>query len=226
MKKLLFAAAAMFACVSMSAQLKGDMSISGNFGIGTSSKTGTTIMGSSTTETVEKDPFTFDLGVNFGYFVVEKLEVSLGLGYDMSRYQNNQNTDSDKEFFDTKGKFSIAPGAKYYVSIVDDIFYYTPGLRFGFGFNSGTRQIDEKTTEEMHLPFVFDLALDLLAFEVKPSYNFGIGFSLGGLYYTSESVNYEEGSGDTLVKYKESENTFKLGFKSLAPTISVKWYFF
>lgn len=228
MKKIVLFAAALFACVSMSAQLKGDMSISGNLMFNAGNEVGTVKYGTQT-ETVKKpNPITFGVGVSYGYFVAENCELSLGVDFDFKREWTNWEDSEASKLYDYTNAFSLTPGFKYYVSIVDDLFYYTPNVYMGLGFNFGKTQTSStETVKKEDLPFVFGLGVDLVAFEIKPSFNIGITFTLGGLYYTNETVKYEEGSGDSLIKFKYTKNDFKFGFESfLTPKIGVKYYFF
>ena len=252
MKKLFIMMAALFAGVSMSAQMKGDMSISGNFGIGTGNSVATTNYSNVTTTVKAPKGIDFNIGASYGYFVADNLEVSLGLYYGLYRIQNNwMDTDTNKKFYDMKNSFTIAPQLKYYLSIVDDVFYYTPSFKIGYSFESGKSQLDENTTVDYKWeleglpgvgfggPRTFTIGLDLVSFEYKPSYNIGINFSLGGIYYKNVSYKYEaDDSKDTA---KVSDNSFSLGFDTtvrkddkddkddrtfLTPTIGVKFYFF
>lgn len=229
MKKILLFAAALFAGVSMSAQLKGDMSISGTFLLSGGNQVSTVSAGSSTTTVKKPEALNFGLGVSYGYFVAENCEVSLGLNYGLDRVWTNwDDSDAKKKLYDFTSQFTLTPGFKYYVSLVDDLFYYTPNVYLGFGFNSGSTQVSEtETVKKDQLPFVFNLGLDLASFEIKPSYNIGITLTLGGIYYTNKSYKYEEGSGDTLVKYTKTESAFKMSLDQFfSPKIGVKFYFF
>lgn len=238
MKKLFIMMAALFAGVSMSAQMKGDMSISGNFGIGTGNSVATTNYSNVTTTVKAPKGVDFNIGASYGYFVADNLEVSLGLYYGLYRIQNNwMDTDTNKKFYDMTNSFTIAPQLKYYLSIVDDVFYYTPSFKIGYSIEGGKSQLDENTTVDYTWeldglpgvgfggPRTFTIGLDLVSFEYKPSYNIGINFSLGGIYYDNVSYKYEaDDSKDTA---KVSDNSFNLGFDSvLTPTIGVKFYFF
>ncbi|MBQ3206865.1 MAG: hypothetical protein IJB38_02525 [Bacteroidales bacterium] len=229
MKKILLFVAAMFAGVSMSAQLKGDMSISGNFLFDTGKTVATTKAGSTTSTDKTPQPLQFGAGVSFGYFVAENCEINLGLGYDLTRkWLNYADTDANKKHYDFTNGFSLTPGFKYYVSLVDDVFYYTPNVYLGLGFNFGkTHTSDTETTKKENLPFVFSAGLDVASFEIKPSYNVGITFSLGGIYYTNSTVKYEIGSGDNLIKFKSTESNFNISLDDFfTPKIGVKFYFF
>ena len=229
MKKILLLAATLFAGVSMSAQLKGDMSITGNLNFSGGNTVTTTTAANSTNTQKNPDVSQYGLGASFGYFVAENCELSLGLNYGLSReWTNWSDNDAKKKLFDSKNKLTVTPSFKYYVSIVDDLFYYTPNVYMGLGFQSGKSQISESETKQIeNLPFVFDLGLDLASFEIKPSYNIGITFSLGGIYFTNESYKIEEGSGDTYTKIKWSRNTFDISLdRFLSPKIGVKFYFF
>jgi hypothetical protein len=132
--------------------------------------------------------------------------------------------------------FTITPQVKYYVSIVDDVFYYTPSFKLAYSVEGGKSQVDENTTidyvwqvDGLDIDFggpkTFTVGLDLVSFEYKPSYNIGINFSLGGIYYENVSYKYED--DDSKDSAKLSDNSFDFGFNTnLVPTIGVKFYFF
>ena len=106
----------------MSAQQKKDMYISGNFTIeggNTSSTSG---------NTVTKTPGTLSFGIapQFGYFVIDRLEVNLSLGYSLDRYANGQDSEGNNLFRRTN-VFEIVPGVRYYLPLGEK-FWYTPGF--------------------------------------------------------------------------------------------------
>lgn len=236
MKRLFIMMAALFAGVSMSAQMKGDMSLSGNFGIATGNSVATINSSNVTTTVKEPKGVNFNIGASYGYFVADNLEVSLGINYGLYRIQNNWMADTNKKFYDMTNTFTITPQVKYYVSIVDDVFYYTPSFKLAYSVEGGKSQVDENTTidyvwqvDGLDIDFggpkTFTVGLDLVSFEYKPSYNIGINFSLGGIYYENVSYKYED--DDSKDSAKLSDNSFDFGFNTnLVPTIGVKFYFF
>lgn len=226
MKKIMIMVAALFACVSMSAQMKGDKTIYGNLGFGGGSYSYSE--GSITGKVSNPDGFNFDIGVGFGYFITDKVEIGLQVGFDHFKKQNNLDEyledSSIKKLYNTESTFSLVPSLKYYAPIVEETVYYTPGVSLGFGFNSGKIQAEETiTVDDDTQPFVFALGIDLLAFEFKPSYNIGINVSLGGFYFRQESIDYDiEGT-----HFKTSTTEWAFDIDSIfSPTIGFKYYFF
>lgn len=142
----------------MSAQQKKDMYISGNFTIeggNTSSTSG---------NTVTKTPGTLSFGIapQFGYFVIDRLEVSLSLGYSLDRYANGQDSEGNNLFRRTN-VFEIVPGGS-------------------------SRDIDLQTTSKSGLTR-FGLSLSAIAFEFRPADHFGITLRAGGLSYTMDRTS-------------------------------------
>lgn len=130
--------ALVLSAVTASGQDKGDMSVSGSLSI----SGGNMQVGENTT------PYTFAFGIEprFGYFVMDRLEVSVGLGYDLSRTDKGEDTDGTKRYY-RSGVFSILPKVSYYVPIGDK-FYYTPSFMFGVGFGGNRNYAAEYDDRE------------------------------------------------------------------------------
>ena len=166
----------------MSAQQKKDMYISGNFTIeggNTSSTSG---------NTVTKTPGTLSFGIapQFGYFVIDRLEVSLSLGYSLDRYANGQDSEGNNLFRRTN-VFEIVPGVRYYLPLGEK-FWYTPGFDLSVGVGGSSRDIDLQTTSKSGLTR-FGLSLSAIAFEFRPADHFGITLRAGGLTYTMDRTS-------------------------------------
>ena len=132
MKKFFLTAAVLVAAVTtMSAQKQGEFTVGGNLGVSGGSSS-TTISAAGQPETTKTPGTTsFLLAPQFSYFVIDNLEVSAGLEYDMSKefYDNHNN----KNYFSTTHIAMFTIGANYYIPLIEDKLFYTPGLQFGFG---------------------------------------------------------------------------------------------
>lgn len=208
----------MISSVSLFAQNAGDMYISGSIGM-SGSNTKAVINNIST-----KTPGGFQMSITpqFGIFVIENLEVHLGLGYQFSK------TPSDVSINESTntGLFVIAPGINYYLPIVDGKFYYTPGLDIGVGFGSSNYKT-ETTTNRLANNTTFALSLALVSFEFRPVEHFGISFRAGDLTYGLEQMKQPQsgssGSGLNLdTKYITNNIDFGL---NLNATIGFRYYF-
>lgn len=218
----LIAVVLLIAGLTLSAQQKGQMTISGRIGVQTSGKNETITGNNTTTSTSEKGRTYFNIGASYGIFILNNLEVGLGIDYGMNKWQRNQNSDSNIKLYETESNFTLTPQVRYYIPIVEGKFYYNPGLLLGFGFGGGNIQTSENTTVKDDPTFIFNMKLQLASFEFKPCDKLGISFSLGGLsYYMESSKNVTE----TVTK-KDTYSSFDLSLDSLLyPELGFKWYF-
>lgn len=152
MKKLMFSAALMAASVlSLSAQEKGDFTVGGMIGVQGGSNTLT--MSYQNQSQNEKTPGTTSLGFSpqFSYFVIDNLELSAGLEYNMNKEFSE--TYNDKNYFNTTHIAMFTIGANYYIPVIKDKLFYTPGVQFGFGGGSyKSPDIDYTTDNVAPLP--------------------------------------------------------------------------
>lgn len=241
MKKLFLMMAALLAGVSMSAQMKGDITLSGSLMFNSNNKIKNSLkwdnpskdeFRENSTETTPADTdFEFSLGV--GYFILPSLEVGVDLAYDRTKSPQGEVGD-DKYAYRREGTFSIAPKVRYYVPIIEEQFYFTPGAYIGLGFGSGNEEYkdgDKIAKTKLDPTTVFQFGVDIISFEWKPSFNIGFQFSLGGLYYdmTTRKSTYE---GSEFMDYKDASVTrtttsnFSFGLDTIfQPKITAKWYF-
>ncbi len=225
MKKFLIVAAMIAASVSLSAQQKGDFSVGGALGVGGGSITNkwSTTAGGQTDSDKESYPSTtnFMLAPTFSYFVIDNLELSAGLEYDMTKNYTGKGSDNKNRF----GFQHIAMGvigAHYYIPLIADILYYTPGVEFGFGGGSSISQNYDgsKTTEKV--PFVFAFNADLGKVEFKATDNIGVFANL--LSLSVATVTYKEEDNTLDAVYKDSYTAFGANF-NYGITLGVKYYF-
>lgn len=221
MKKIFLFFATIVVSVSMMAQQKGEMSLSGTLLIsGSNSVVATNVDGQTTTEK-NSGPVSFDLGVGFGYFVADNVKLGIGLCYGLDRSKNSAST-SEYTFFDSSSSFTIKPEIAYYVPLTRNRFFWTPAFAMGFGFNSTKSQMDKTTVTTMKDPFLFTLGVDILAFELRPWKHLAFDFSFGGLYYKTSSIQ----SSSDLVSVKTVTHNITFGFSDyFSPTLGVKYIF-
>lgn len=211
MKKLFLVIAALAVSVSLSAQKKGDMYISGSFSI-TGSNTNTTV---NNTSTKAPNSTTFSIEPSYGYFVIDRLEVNLGLGYSLNKTRRSTDRDGN-HLFSRQNVFEITPGVRYYIPICDK-FYYTPGFNFSVGFGNQKSDIDKDTVNKKGVT-EFGLALSVVAFEIKPCEHFGITLRAGSLSYSLDKVSEKSVNSST------TNNSVSFGLNTGAG-IGFKYYF-
>ena len=207
MKKFLISAALVAAVsLSMSAQEKGDWTVGGVIGV--SGGTSTIAVDKNSTKTT--NPTAFEFSPKASYFIIDNLELSAGLDYSLGVQYD------DKDTYSTNiAMFSI--GANYYIPIVKDLLYYTPGIQLGFGGGSVISNYngDSSTTK---LPFALGFSADLGKFEFKVLDNLGISMNilaLDVLYNT-----FDDGNKDIVT----SNTNFNAGF-NYGMSLGVKYYF-
>ena len=168
----------------MSAQNKGDMYISGSIGMS---------------------------GPQFGYFIIDNLEIHLGLAYDYTKvpFGSTERTNTNM--------FFIQPGANYYLNVFDNRFFYTPGLDLGIGFGGRNYKTDNTKVKEANIT-QFSISLQLLSFEFRPVDNFGISFRAGDTY------TFKQEADPTDKSFKTNTNSFNFGL-NLSSTLGFRYYF-
>lgn len=217
MKKILFIIALAAASFTVSAQNKGDMSVGGILGVsGGGANVTTSFSGNSTTV---KSPGTTSLEFSpeFNYFVIDRLELSAGLNYTMTREQISTTSDG-ANLFQTTNVAMFAIGANYFIPLFGSNFYYTPGLRLGFGGGSVASQTSLNSKSTMKIPFVFSTDLEFATFEFKPVDFLGISFTL--LDVSIACYNMDTGSDNV----KMSSTSYRAGL-NYGTSIGVKYYF-
>lgn len=222
LRRISVLAAILSAGAVLSAQNKGDMYISGALGISGGNTSTSVSAGSQTTKTKDPSSFTFQIEPQFGYFVLDRLEVNLSIGYSLTRSEPNSNSTSDKNFYDFTNLFTIAPGVSYYLPVCDRL-WYTPAFQIGVGFGNYKSQLNASTTEKAGLT-TFGLGLSLLKFEFRPCDHLGIALSAGDLSYTLTHTKYEDTINDSTVKTVSNTNSVDLGL-NLGTSIAFKYYF-
>ena len=221
MKKIILMIAALTAGLTMAAQQKGEMSVTGTLLLsGGSTKVEMSASGSTQTSKTT-NPFAFNLGAGFGYFIMDNVEVSLGLYYGLDREKNGHST-QDTNFYDSESTFTIKPEVAYYIPLGSDTFFWKPAFQLGFAFSSAKEQVNKETTNKLKQPFGFTLGLDILAFEIKPWEHLAFDFSIGGLFYNNASLKTDTAGVTT----KAVSHDITFGFNNVfSPTLGVKYIF-
>lgn len=217
MKKFLLIAALSAACFSASAQNKGDMAVGGVIGISGGSSTTTVNLNGNSTSTNSPSSTMFEFSPEFSYFIIDRLELSAGLNYGMQRDLNSTTGDGTNLYSTTNiAMFTI--GGNYYLPIFGDYFYYTPGLKLGFGGGSVTTQNSANSKTTTKVPFAFGLDLELGTVEFRPVDFLGISLNLFNLSVAYNTIN----TGAESVKL--STSTFGVGL-NYGMSAGVKYYF-
>lgn len=226
MKKALLSLAVLaMSTAALPAQEKGDFTVGGFIGVsgGTSATTTSYQNNSNTTKTPEITSLGF--APQFSYFVIDNLELSAGLEYDMSK--EIYDVDNGKNYFSTTNIAMFTIGANYYIPIVKGLLFYTPGVQFGFGGGSiitpahntdPNNNAEYSGTETTSLPFAFGFSADLGKFEFKPVEFLGISFNLLDftVLYNTEKTPVPD--------YSRSMTDFTAGF-DYGMSVGVKYYF-
>lgn len=239
MKRFVLIVAAMVAGLSLSAQQKGDMYVSGHLNLGLNSSI--TSLGSSSKFNDEKQTgfesetannFKFGIAPKFGYFVADNLEVNIALKYNLGTtgYTGREKVDGKVEKDTPKGSnlhtFMVAPGVSYYLPIVADKLYYAPYFGIGLGFMANDSKVGNTTTSSDPI-FGFGLYLDLAAFEYRLNNNMAITANIGGLEYMlgTKSDSTSQDVADTELKTKTTACTHMVDFGFSKVTVGFKYYF-
>lgn len=220
MKRFFLVTCILTIAVCASAQSKGDMYISGSMSIsGGNSKTAVT-SGSTTTTTESPGTTSFNIGPEFGYFIIDNLSLNLGLGYSLDKTYRGKEGDSN--LWNKTGLFTITPGVNYFVKLCNKV-YYTPGVSLELGFGNTTRDITTNTKTK-NGAFEFGIDISVLSFEIKPCEHFGITLCAGALSYKHKTTSEEETELDVTVKTKTTSNKINFGINTGAE-IGFKYYF-
>ena len=221
MKKAVLFIAALVTGTMLMAQQKGEVSLTGTLLLNGGNTVVATNVNGHTTTANTPSPIAFDLGVGFGYFVANNLELSLGIYYGLDREQNSYST-SENKYYNSVTSFSIKPEIAYYVPLVNQKFFWKPAFELGFTSNNSKVEVNKETLTTEKLPFCFTAGLDIFAFEFKPWKHLAFDFSFGGVYYksTTTELSTEEASVKTRV------NNLSFGFNNVfSPTLGVKYIF-
>lgn len=200
MKKQLFLLLAfvMTGAVAM-AQNAGVWMIGGTFGISTSK---TSYTHENVTQVREKQT-DFNIIPSLYYFVTDEIAVGAGIGYEFSKAL----TDVEDDLYDRTGLMVFRPSMYYYVKLSDK-FYYNPELYIGLKFGNAKSEVDKNTTYKMGYNR-FEIGVNVLNFEFRPTDHVGLGITCGNLSYVNNKIK-DVPTGAVKYDIKTSEFRFRL----------------
>ncbi len=200
MKKQLFLLLAfvMTGAVAM-AQNAGVWMVGGTFGISTSK---TSYTHENVTQVREKQ-MDFNIIPSLHYFVTDEIAVGAGIGYEFSKAL----TDVEDDLYNRTGLMVFRPSMYYYVKLSDK-FYYNPELYIGLKFGNAKSEVDENTTYKMGYNR-FEIGVNVLNFEFRPTDHVGLGITCGNLSYVNDKMK-DVPTGAVKYDIKTSEFRFRL----------------
>ena len=213
MKKLLIALAALFTCVALSAQTKGEKYIAVSAGASFGSETVTAHSASYTN--TEKNPLASNLSAmgEFGYFVADNVRLALAVGVPFTSSPKSKTEDNIWLLNNTIG-IQINPNIAYYVKLANN-FYYTPEIGFSYEFGSYKEEMTGSVS--MNLKYNgWDVYANILSLEFRVSKKLAIGANVGNISYASLKIT-EKGSAD-YIKYGQ----FKFNLNSAS--VHIRFY--
>ena len=201
----------------------GQFGITADLGYFSRTQIVTRTAGGQTTTTTTVDPFAegiqFNISAGVTYFVLDRLEVGLSLGYNSNKTYLGQDINND-DCYQTVSTFDIIPSVGYHIPLCSWLdfvpSFYTS---IGFGSNKQEQQINPYTVQTGSAS-VIQVGLDIVNFEIRPNKNLGLMLNVGGLYYTSRTVNLAGANNQN----KRTLNTFNLSLFGNAG-IGVRYYF-
>ncbi len=216
MKKLFLFAAVLFAAVTVSAQEKGDMYLSGTFRL----SAGKTVNSIGNTTTNTPGTTSFSIIPKFGIFVIDNLEVNAGVGYGLSKVNNNRAAANEQTLYNNTNTFYINVGTNYFVMLADN-FYYTPGVRLSAGFGSQVNQLSATEKQKEYNNTSFTFSIPLCKFEYRVSGLFGVALEAGSLDVSTTSQKRTAADG-TVTKRNTTNFSWDI---NTGAAISFKFYF-
>lgn len=213
MKKYLLSAVALFACIALSSQSKGEKyvaaSVSSSFGNDKIERYDgyVTSNGSS--------PLTTSINAKgeFGYFVFDNVRLALALGVPYSSSPLSQSGDTWLK--QNIIGFQINPNVAYYVRLADNLFY-TPEI--GFDYELGSVREDVTTSISVNSEYNgWAVYANILAIELRVSQKLAIGAGIGAVSYSNGK--YTQKGSEAYLK----DNQFRFDFNNSA--VHIRLYF-
>ncbi|MDD2531032.1 MAG: hypothetical protein PHN41_07350 [Bacteroidales bacterium] len=193
MKKNLIILVAVLLTSTFAFAQSGKMFVTGNLDFNTNNTTRTTVLNSTTTETILRDGSNFGINASFHYKVIDNLAVGLGLGYNTTRVWTG--TFNNKEVNDYTNLFNITPSAIYFIEI-NDKFQFTPELFFNIGFGGANYQFYNVANDNVEdftaSTFGFGVGIIPLSFNYNMNDNLALAFSLGEISYSNQKTSIDE----------------------------------
>lgn len=161
------------------AQKKGEMSIGGAIGFGTSLQTTTNTSGSLSEKEKQPGSTSFNFGPEFSYFVANNCRLTVGIGYNLESTPLSK--DNGKWLRNNLNLFGIGAGFSYFVNITER-FHYTPGIYVSGVFGKDKYDLSSSSSYSLGAAGV-DLRLNLAAFQFRPTKHFAFDISAVSLEY-------------------------------------------
>ena len=214
MKKLFITLSLTVTVLMANAQIqKGTMFIGGNAGF--SSAGGETKSGGVSVD--DPKSTNFNIAPVGGYYVTDKIAVTLGVGFD---YALSKSESGNNETKTTSNLFSVIPGVRYNMPITEKFGAFLQGsAQVGFGGSTNSNTVGGVKTSVDQNDFKLDIGIapGILYF-IKE--NLAIEASYGRLgYNTSKSTNEAPG-GDI----EHTRNTFDLGLNTRSLSFGFLYY--
>lgn len=217
MKKFLLTAAFAAACLGMTAQEKGDFAVGGSIGVSGGTTTSSVTVAGNKTSSSEPSSTTLEFNPEFSYFVIDNLELSAGLSYGMQKDFTGTTRD-EKNLFSFTHVAMATIGVNYYIPLIREKLFWTPGVKFGFGGGSYVSQTGQNNSSTVKVPFAFGFTAEVGTLEFKPLDYLGI--YLNALDLAVSYVTLDTGSRNVI----SSSTGFTGGF-NYGISAGVKYYF-
>ncbi len=170
---------------------KGSFALTADFGYTGGSQSWSWQAGNGMNTLTQPNNTTISFMVGADYFVLDNLEVGLGLGYANQRSRARPNVDAfGNALYQNIGLFTIAPNVGYHFPLCSWL-HYVPKLEFSIGFGSNTTDIavQPQQLKQTGTSNQFTINLALVNFEILVNKNVSLTLNLGGFSYDSLKLN-------------------------------------
>ncbi len=196
------------------AQNKGEMYISGTLGVSLGLQSVSVTNGGYSESAGQPLTTSFNLGAEYGYFVIKNLRLALAASYGLNM---NPSEKFDNKWYNTvTNSFQINPNIAYYVKITDK-FYYTPEIGTAIAFGNIKTPLSASTSYTC--PHIgWELYANIVAFECRISNHFALGAVFGNFGYGASKIIDPDNS-------KNSIRTGTVKFDLGSAQLNARYYF-
>ena len=113
----------------------------------------------------------------------------------------------EDDLYNRTGLMVFRPSMYYYVKLSDK-FYYNPELYIGLKFGNAKSEVDKNTTYKMGYNR-FEIGVNVLNFEFRPTDHVGLGITCGNISYVNDKMK-DVPTGTVKYDIKTSEFRFRL----------------
>lgn len=146
----------------------------------------------------------FTIGTGIDYFVMDNLAITGRIKYGL--YNAGGRSDHT---------FTVAPGARYYVPLVANKFFYTPGANISMGLETSFGDVG----------FTCGLNLDLAMLEFRPIERLGLTLSLASFSWNMATYATVDRSSGTPIIARETDHSIRLNGSCVNIGVGIKFYF-